>query len=147
MILGSLTLFVADNIKMYPYQYVWFNEIARFSDINRNFETDWWGSSLRRLAKKVNQNAKEFSHTQCIYADPAHLMGPFLNKKTFPCINHASELAAHSPAPYVYAAYVRGTGLDLPKGCKLIYVEKFHLTFAPDPIEVGKLGYCEKVNQ
>ena len=147
IIMATLALFVADNIKMYPYQYVWFNEAARFSNINQNFETDWWGSSLRRLARKVNQNPKEFSKTQCIYADPAHLMGPFLNKKAFPCLNNTSELAAHSPAPYLYAAYVRGTGLDLPSGCKLIYVEKFSLTFAPDPIEVGKLGYCEKVSK
>jgi hypothetical protein len=143
----TLALFVTDNIKMYPYQYVWFNEMARFSNINQNFETDWWGSSLRRLARKVNQNAHEFSRAQCIYADPAHLMGPFLNKKAFPCLNNTSELAAHSPTPYLYAAYVRGTSLGLPSGCKLIYVEKFNLTFAPDPIEVGKIGYCEKVSK
>ncbi len=144
IIVATLALFVVDNIKMYPYQYVWFNEVARFTNINQNFETDWWGSSLRRLARKLNQNANEFSQAQCIYADPAHLMGPFLNKKSFPCLNHASELEAHSPTPYLYAAYVRGTSLGLPNGCKLIYVEKFSLTFAPDPIEVGKLGYCEK---
>jgi len=147
IIVATLALFVVDNVKMYPYQYVWFNEVARFSNINQNFETDWWGSSLRRLARKVNQNATDFSKTQCIYADPAHLMGPFLNKNDFPCINNASALAAHSPTPYLYAAYVRGTGLSLPRGCKLIYVEKFSLAFAPKPIEVGKLGYCEKVER
>jgi hypothetical protein len=44
-----LFLFI-DTLRLQPYQYVWFNEVARFFASERNFETDYWGYSMRQAA-------------------------------------------------------------------------------------------------
>ena len=45
-----LLFLLADSAKIQPYQYVWFNEPARFFASEKNFETDYWGYSLREAA-------------------------------------------------------------------------------------------------
>jgi len=36
----SFAIFVWDQVQLHPYQYVYFNEVARFLDIDRLFETE-----------------------------------------------------------------------------------------------------------
>ncbi len=46
--LACYFLFLAvDSFELQPYQYVWFNEPGRFFASEKNFETDYWGYSLR----------------------------------------------------------------------------------------------------
>jgi hypothetical protein len=39
-----------DTWRLQPYQYVWFNEVGRFFASEKNYETDYWGYSMRQAA-------------------------------------------------------------------------------------------------
>jgi hypothetical protein len=55
----SLLMFVCiiDQIKLFPYNYIYRNEIARLAPAG-SFETDYWGISGKELTKWVIQDAK-----------------------------------------------------------------------------------------
>jgi hypothetical protein len=47
---GYFLFLLIDVITLQPYQYVWFNEVARFFVNEKNYETDFWGYSMREAA-------------------------------------------------------------------------------------------------
>ena len=53
-IIGVLTLsiFIYENIKISPYQYVWFNLPSRYLDLTKEFELDYQGLSGKNLQIK-----------------------------------------------------------------------------------------------
>ena len=53
--LGILTIcfFIIENIKINPYQYVWFNLPSRSLDITEKFELEYQGISGREVAKYI----------------------------------------------------------------------------------------------
>lgn len=47
----SLCMFLWDQTRLHPYQYVYFNEFSRFLGVDDLFETDYWGTSAREHAR------------------------------------------------------------------------------------------------
>ena len=52
---GYFAFLVVNSLKLQPYQYVWFNEAARFFATERNYETDYWGYSLREAVARARE--------------------------------------------------------------------------------------------
>ena len=48
----SISLFLLENIKIHPYQYIWFNTPSRLIDLTNKFELDYMGISGREISKK-----------------------------------------------------------------------------------------------
>lgn len=138
----TFAIFISDDIKIYPYNYVWFNELSRFSSIDEKFETDHWGSSLRKLAQYLNKNPSDKFLKKCVYSEPSHLFKPFLDKNLYPCQNDSTEIGRQGVEPYIYASYIRGAS-KIPDGCELVHLERIHLTFSSSPITVGRIAYCQ----
>jgi len=43
-----IIFFVIQNIKIYPYNYVWLNNLSSFTYINKSFELDYWGDFFKK---------------------------------------------------------------------------------------------------
>ena len=49
----SIIFFVIENIKINPYQYVWFNVPSRYFDLTNKFELEYQGISGKEIAKQI----------------------------------------------------------------------------------------------
>ncbi len=76
----SVAIFVWDQFRLNPYQYVYFNEIVRFFNVDRLFETDYWGLSAREHVRLLEADARSVGGSECVYADPLLLYRPFVSK-------------------------------------------------------------------
>lgn len=137
----TLIFFVVDDINIYPYQYAWFNEVSRFFSPGNSYETDYWGTSLRRLAIYGNKNRHKFTDTRCVYSGPSHLFNPFLDKRLYDCIKNADEVNNDSVRPFFYVANVRNGRSILP-GCDIIYSETIKLFPSKSTIVLGSFAQC-----
>ena len=41
------------NIKLYPYNYIWLNNFNLINNVNKNFELDYWGVSTKEVANYI----------------------------------------------------------------------------------------------
>ena len=105
-------LFTWDNVAMFPYNYVSFNLPSRQIVDARNFETDFWGFSLKEAAQKPVVSQSKVP----VLGNPAHLVGPYVPAGT-PLVLELSEmgrLPAGSKA--VLVSYTRGMAA-IPQEC------------------------------
>jgi hypothetical protein len=73
----TIAVSVVDHVRSAPFQYVWFNEVSRFVDVERNFELDYWLTSSRSLAAAIEAN--EAARPLCIYSSfPEAQLRPFM---------------------------------------------------------------------
>jgi hypothetical protein len=140
---ATLVLFAADNVRIYPYQYTWFNELTRRMDIDKFYETDYWGTSLRHLAKTVNK-VPDLPQLSCVVADPVHLMAPFVAPHVSSCVKAASDFHAELGRPFLKAGYTRGGNFQISPGCREVAVEQYTPLFSPYPITLAISQLCEK---
>ena len=63
--------FIIENVSLNPYQYTWLNSFAKFTDIQKNFEIDYWGVSNKNLTKKIIEYSekKSINKNTCVYGD------------------------------------------------------------------------------
>jgi hypothetical protein len=115
---GMLLLSAADQVRLHPYQYTWLNEAARFADVDRMFERDYWGTVGQELSVIAGRNGL-FDRTRCVYAEPLHLFQPFLEREGFSCAMRLLGERQRSE-PVQVALYYRGPWLHRP-GCDVLY--------------------------
>ena len=145
MIFSILTsiFFAAENISINPYQYTWMNSFAKFYDINKKFEVDYWGISNKSLSNQINKdfNSRGFKKDSCIYGD--QYSNIFLHSQSFECFKSYSELDSAKERPYYVIKNVRNTKRSNPKDCKLVKNETFNYLFYNKPISAGSLWFCD----
>jgi fumarate reductase subunit D len=115
----SVAIFVWDQVQLHPYQYVYFNEFARFLDIDRLFETDYWGASGREHGRLLEHDAqlRVANKLMCIYSDPSDLYRPFIDPRI--CVVDLLSLRYLEEIPqksYVVATYSRSR-MKMPSYC------------------------------
>lgn len=138
----TIFIFAIQNINMYPYQYTWFNIFSNFTDINKNFEIDYWGVSGRNIAKKINSNDKLLSNKDnCIYASPKHVIEPFIDSK-YKCIKNYLSIYPKSSEKYILVKYMRNIRRENPDDCKLIFEENYNLNVFSNNLVMGKVFIC-----
>ena len=141
-VLGSITVifFIVDNIKINPYQYVWFNLPTRFVDITKNFELEYQGISGRELAKSLSQLENQ---NICVLANPLHGVKPFLNDTKYNCFDSWQKIDTDYKRPFLAVQNVRNLKKSLPYNCKSIHETKFRLLFHKKDLTAGKLLMCD----
>jgi hypothetical protein len=126
---------LVDTITLQPYGYVWFNEWARFFANETNYETDYWGYSLREAASlaKAQRGPNEW-----ILGNPSHLIGPFV-----------PERYAHDPAAlpqagsYLRVESTRGNTRP-PAGCTTIGQIERRQLLAPQSLQLAFVSRCDR---
>ena len=143
-LLLSLTsvFFLIENINLNPYQYTWLNSFAKFTNIEKNFEVDYWGVSGKNLQKKINEYSKtnKISKEICIYGD--EFTKEFLINKGFTCFQRYQELDSAKIKPAIAYKNLRNAKRSNPRDCKLIWNESYKYTFYNKKVSVGTLWFC-----
>ena len=143
--LGILVIFffLIENFYLNPYQYTWLNSFAKFTDISKNFEIDYWGLSNKNLTKKIDEYAKKnsISKDSCVYGDI--YAKEFLIKKNFQCFKIYGKLDEPKERPFFAYKNLRNVKRSDPKDCKLIWNETYKYSFYKKRISVGTLWFCD----
>ena len=135
----TITLFLIENIKINPYQYVWFNLPSRYIDLTNKFELEYQGLSGREIAEFLNNSDKK---DLCILANPMHSIKPFLNKNKFTCFDSWQKIDTDYRRPFLGVQNVRNLKKSKPYKCELIHETGFKLLFHKKKFVTGKLLEC-----
>ncbi len=141
-IFGILTvfLFIFENVKINPYQYVWFNLPSRYLDLTKNFELEYQGISGREISKYL---IKMKSQEMCILVNPMWSVKPFLNNTKFNCFDVWQKIETSYKRPFLAVQNVRNLKRSMPYKCNSIHETNFKLLFHKKKITTAKLLKCE----
>ncbi len=142
LVFTFLIFFTYENFKIFPYQYTWFNLPARFLDIGKNFETEYWGISGKELSKKIISENKNNNKNICILVTPDDLVRPFLSIHNFNCFYPWGVIDSNLKRPFWAVQNIRNLKKSIPYKCKIIYQEKIKLTFYKKDLVAGNLLEC-----
>ena len=135
-----MSIFLIENIKIYPYQYVWFNTPSRILNLSKNFELDYWGISGKHLAKHITKLNEKVEPKPCILT--TWTAKPFLDPKSYSCFGTWSEIDSDFTRPFWAIQNVRNLKKGKSYKCNLIYESKFNLLFSKEDIITGRLIKC-----
>lgn len=140
-VLGFITvsIFVIENIKIHPYQYVWFNLPSRFVDLTSKFELEYQGISGKEIAKQLS---KMDNKERCILVSPSYSVKPFLDEKKYNCFAQWQLIDTSYERPFLAVQHVRNLKKSMPYKCEAIYNEGFNLLFHKKKFITGKLLRC-----
>ena len=138
----TIIFFTFENISLKKYQYTWLNSFAKFTEIQKNFEIDYWGISNKNLQKTIVEYTIEndISKDTCVYGDL--YTDIFLKRKEFTCFGRYSQIDAVNKKPFFAYQNVRNLKRSDPKDCDLIHTEKYNYTFYSKDMITGKLWIC-----
>lgn len=156
LLLASIALFSWDNLKLFPYQYVYFNEIARQFPIATQFEKDYFGLSSTQSAKWLNQNIQVNTRaptTNCAYVSPLHLWQYAINGQKVACVKDFSERPQNGSASpqnqsteqaYWIGFPVRDKVKALPiPNCTLLHSEERTVPLSSQNLVMGEIYTCQ----
>ena len=135
----TLSIFIYENIKIHPYQYVWFNLPSRYIDLTKQFELDYQGLSGKEIAKKIPELSKEKT---CILVSPIHSVKPFLKEENFNCFDIWQFVDAGYKRPFLAIQHVRNIKKGMPYNCKVVHETGFNLLLHKKRFITGKLLNC-----
>ncbi len=159
LLLASIALFSWDNLKLFPYQYVYFNEIARQFPIATQYEKDYFGLSSTQSARWLNQNTRKNTQkntqapsAECVYVSPLHLWQYAINNQKVACVKDFSERpqngSASSQNQSIEQAYwiglpVRDKVKALPiPNCTILHSEERILPLSTQTLVMSELYTC-----
>ncbi len=135
----TLSIFIYENIKINPYQYIWFNLPSRYLDLTNKFELDYQGLSGKEIANKILEIE---SNKTCILTSPIHSVKPFLSKQQFDCFDIWQYVDAGYQRPFLAVQHVRNIKKGIPYNCVSIYESSFNLLLHKKKFTTGKLLKC-----
>lgn len=137
----TLSLFIFENIKINPYQYVWFNLPSRTIDLTKKFELEYQGISGREISKKIS-NLK--TKNLCVLVNPLHTVKPYLKSEEFNCYAIWQAIDTNYERPFLAVQHVRNIKKGKSFKCETIYTSSFNLLFHKKDFITGKLLRCKK---
>ena len=135
----TLSIFIYENVKINPYQYIWFNLPSRYLDLTNNFELDYQGLSGKELANKISEINIEKT---CILTSPIYSVKPFLNKQKYNCFDIWQYVDAGYKRPFLAVQHVRNIKKGMPYNCVSVYESGFNLLLHKKKFITGKLLKC-----
>ena len=139
LILFFIIFFAIQNIKIYPYNYVWINNFSHITKIGGVFELDYWGVSTRNIASKINEiNLK---NSECIISNRNNGLKPFLREGQ--CFIPFNDLHKNNKRPFYVSLMERALSKGLPNNCSLIYTENKNINFSHEKVSMATLYKCD----
>ena len=135
----SISIFLIENFKIYPYQYVWFNTPSRYLDLTKKFELEYMGISGKEISKKIISLDQD---KICILASPGHTVEPYFHKSKFTCFDKWQLIDTNYKRPFFAVQHVRNIKKGIPYNCRSIYDSGFKLLFHKERFTTGKLLKC-----
>jgi hypothetical protein len=143
-ILLSVTacLMLIDDIHLQPYQYIYVNEMARYTDVGKKYETDYFGVSVKEMAHWLNGSTVD-GNSQCLYVPASHLWGYEINPKKFPCVQGFPGDLSLIKEPFLFFVQARSvTNFRPMPWCHLLHFEERVMPFSDAKMRMGELYQC-----
>ena len=131
--------FIIQNIKIFPYNYIWLNNFTNFISVNKNFELDYWGVSTKKIAEFFNK--EKIIEKSCIISNRNNGIKYFIKNQNT-CFKKFDQLHKKNIRPFYVAFSERFTKKRTPNGCTLVYVEKININFTKENLELAKVFKC-----
>ena len=138
----TLTIFLIENVKIYPHQYAWFNTPSRVFNLSKNFELDYWGAGGRDLANNISILNKNTSKKPCVLANPPWLIKSFLDQKLYSCYGLFQDVDSGFPRPFWVVQNLRNLKKSSFYKCDTVYESKYNLLFSNEDFITGRLIKC-----
>lgn len=132
--------FIIQNIKIFPYNYLWLNNLTQFTKINGVFELDYWGVSTKRVSdyfaeQNINKNI-------CILSNRNDAIKAFNYNKNL-CLKSLSELHKKNERPFYVFLGERALTKGVPNNCTIAYSEQTNLNFSKEKIILANVFLCD----
>ncbi len=135
-----IIFFIIQNIKIYPYNYVWLNNLTHFTKVNSKFELDYWGVSSKEIAFFFN--SKNMKLNECIISNRNRGIKDFVKNKDI-CFLPFQELHKKNTRPFYVALMERATKKGIPNKCENIHNEKVNINFSKESLIMAKVFKCD----
>ena len=131
---------LVDAMRLQPYQYVWFNEPARFFASEKNYETDYWGYSMRQVAIRARdlQGPTDWVVSPKYHLNPSHLVRIFISER------FSRELSSVPLGATYFLVSSTRQNAQAPKECGNAEYVSRHQLLAPGPLHFAFLAKCRK---
>ncbi len=96
---------------MFPYNYISFNLTSRQLIEAENYETDFWGLSLKEAAASDLGRDRSMG----IIGNPAHLVQPYLPRGALPMLDPSQLRELPPKSEVIFISYTRSQ--KVPIGC------------------------------
>ena len=134
-----IVFFSVQNIKIFPYNYIWLNNISFFSKINNVFELDYWGASTKNIANFLN--TINIKLNECIISNRNKSIGILMEKKK--CFKSFRELHKKNLRPFYVVLVERALNKGIPNNCTNIHNEIVTINFTSENLIVAKIFKCD----
>ena len=134
-----IIFFVVQNIKIYPYNYVWINNFSHITKISGVFELDYWGVSSRNIASKISK--MNLKNSECIISNRNNGLKPFLREDQ--CFISFNDLHKSNKRPFYVSLMERALSKGVPNNCSLIYSENKKINFSGEKLTMATLYKCD----
>lgn len=134
-----IIFFVFQNFKIFPYNYLWLNNLNIFTNVQENFELDYWGVSTKNIAKFLND--EKINKDICIISNRNEGIKYFMDKQSR-CFKPFSDLHKKNARPFYVVLMERALNKGAPNKCKIIFSEKININFSKEKLVLAKLLKC-----
>ena len=138
----TISVFIVENIKIYPSQYVWFNTPSRVLNLSKNFELDYWGLSSRNIAENIRIQNISKTTKPCILTNPPWMIDSFLDNNSYSCFGLWGEIDSDFERPFWAVQNMRNLKKGKSFKCYPVYESKFKFLFSKEEIVTGRLLKC-----
>jgi hypothetical protein len=131
--------FSFQNIKIFPYNYIWLNNFTYFTKINGVFELDYWGVSTKKISNFLNKENLE--RKNCIISNRNEGIKAFTIDK-HRCFKSFKDLHKNNERPFYVALLERSLNKGVPNRCENIHNEKIAINFSKEELILAKIYVC-----
>lgn len=135
----SILFFFIDNIKIYPYNYSWFNLPSRFFNLSNNYEIDYWETANKQLNNFL-VDSKQIDKKNCVFGGRYDYV--FLKENGFNCTYLFNNHNSDNLNQITVLQYGRNLRKKVKTSCKQIKVFNFSLVFSREKFDIGKVFVC-----
>jgi hypothetical protein len=138
----TIIFMIIDDIKLRPYQYAYINEVARFTERGKQYETDYYGLAVKETATWLNGSQID-GKSQCLYVPSKHLWDFVIDPQKFPCVEGFPGDLSLISTPFLFYVQARSvTKFRAPFWCQLLHVEERGLPFSNAKLRMGEFYEC-----
>ena len=134
-----IIFFIYQNIKIFPFNYLWLNNLNMFTQVDKNFEKDYWGVSTKKIANFFNK--KDFVSKSCIISNRNDGIKYFLNQQNT-CFKPFEDLHKKNNRPFYVVLTERALNKGTPNNCNQIYEETININFSKEKVILAKIFKC-----
>ncbi len=132
-------VFLIENIKIFPYNYIWLNNFSSLTKINKSFELDYWGVSTKKIAHYLKEN--NIDKKGCIISNRNDAIKSFLNNEER-CFLPFRDLHKKNKRPFYVILMERNRNKGHPNSCNNIHNETVSINYSNEKLILAKIYEC-----